>query len=280
MQSPSIPANLFLLSIFVALSGMLQCQGESSALKYYLAKPRIIELARALKEISGIAVSDNRLFAISDDEGQVFQLNLNDGTITRQWTFGEANDYEDVATVSGRFFVLSSNGDLVSFSLPTTGSPVIDKFEFPFGKGVEFETLYYDKQAARLVMICKECKADGASQLSAYTFDPATGNYKPATFSINAEEARQKSTRKQNRLKPSAAAIHPITGEVYMISSINKLIIRMSLKGRIISVHPIKRADFEQPEGITFTANGDMLISNEAGENEQATLLLFKYNPN
>ncbi len=280
MKSSVFLTSIFFLSLFLLLSGTLQCQGNVTAPAYDLSKPSVIELPKPLKEVSGIVMSQNRLFAISDDKGQVFELNHDEGKITKQWSFGEADDYEDVAVVEDKFFVLNSNGDLVSFSLPATGSPSITEFKFPFGKGNEFEILYYDRQSAHLIMICKECKGDGIDQLSAYTVNPATGNYKQAPFKISADAVYQKSTKSRERLKPSAAAIHPVTGEVYMISSINKLLIRMNLNGKVIAVHPLKRSVFEQPEGITFTANGDMLISNEAGQKDHATLLMFRYNPN
>jgi hypothetical protein len=35
---------------------------------------------------------------------------------------------------------------------------------------------------------------------------------------------------------------------------------------------------FKQPEGITFTPKGDMIISNEAADRGVAEILLFKYN--
>ncbi|MEJ7912227.1 MAG: SdiA-regulated domain-containing protein [Chitinophagaceae bacterium] len=280
MKSPLFLSNILLLPLFLLLSSMLHCQRAPPVLDYDLTKPHVIPLSKPLKEISGIVVSENRVFAISDDKGQLYQLNLDDGKIVNQWTFGEADDYEDVTVVADRFFILNSNGNIVSFTLPQAGSPVIKIFKFPFGKGNEFEILYYDKQNRQLVMVCKECKDDGTGRLSAYTIDPSTGNYQPAPFKINTAAAGLQGTNKPNRLKPSAAAIHPASGEVYMISSINKAMIRMNRNGKVISVHPLKRKVFEQPEGITFTADGNMLISNEAGQKDQATLLQFKHKPN
>ena len=35
---------------------------------------------------------------------------------------------------------------------------------------------------------------------------------------------------------------------------------------------------FKQPEGMTFTPKGDLIISNEAANSGAADILIFKYN--
>ena len=49
----------------------------------------------------------------------------------------------------------------------------------------------------------------------------------------------------------------------------------MNLKGVIINIVELDKRIFNQPEGICFSENGDMFISNE-GKNGKANILRFK----
>lgn len=269
----------FRLIALVMLPFFAKCQSVGPGPKDYdLDKPGVVELAKELKEISGIVVREGSIYAITDDKGKLYQLDKRSGKILAEWTFAKDDDYEDVALVGNTFFVLNSNGDIFAFDSPA-GSGAIEakKFAFPFGKGVEFEILYYDESKKKLVMICKECKDDGNKTVTVYAIDPQSGKYEKAGFKIDASEVAKKANSETGRLKPSAAAIHPLTGEVFLVSSINKVLIRMDREGRIKTVQQLKRSDFEQPEGIAFLPNGDMLISNEAGNNKKANILFFNY---
>lgn len=263
--------------ILLLIPVSVQCQTKPfNPWSYDLDSPVVIQLSKELKEISGIIMKGSSLYAITDNTGQLFQLDTANGKILAHWQFGKVADYEDVAIAEGRFYVLNSNGDIISFLLTVDGKSDIKEFNFPYGKGNEFEILYYDEIAKQLVVVCKECKDDKKKALTVYTIDHITGKYESADFDVNAQEVAQKTNNKMERLKPSAAAVHPQTGEIYMVSSINKMLIRLSRNGKVLSVSSLKRSLFEQPEGIAFTVGGDLLISNEAGEKDQATLLLFK----
>jgi uncharacterized protein YjiK len=77
--------------------------------------------------------------------------------------------------------------------------------------------------------------------------------------------------------RPSAAAVHPIEHRLYIVSSINRLLVITDLDGKVQEAYNIRHRKFPQPEGISFTANGDMYISNEAVDESQASILKFKY---
>jgi uncharacterized protein YjiK len=80
------------------------------------------------------------------------------------------------------------------------------------------------------------------------------------------------------KFKPSAAAINPVTDELFIISSVNKLLVIADRKGNPKQTYPINAGLFKQPEGITFTPEGDLIISNESADRGVANLLFFKYN--
>ena len=80
------------------------------------------------------------------------------------------------------------------------------------------------------------------------------------------------------RFKPSAAAIHPITGELYIIASVNHILVILNKDRSVKHAYKINPGLFKQPEGLTFTPNGDLIISNEAADKGAADMLIFKYN--
>jgi len=76
--------------------------------------------------------------------------------------------------------------------------------------------------------------------------------------------------------QPSEIAIHPITDEIYMISTVGKLMVVMNRAGIILHIQSLSEEIFKQPEGLCFFPNGDMYISDE-GRAGSANILLFKY---
>ena len=114
--------------------------------------------------------------------------------------------------------------------------------------------------------------------VSAWIFDPVQMTlYTPSQFSINVQSIAEKIGDEKIKLKPSAAAINPLTKDVWILASVNHLIIVTDRKGNTKEVYTLDPVIFNQPEGITFTPWGDLLISNEAGDKYgTATLLIFK----
>ncbi len=75
--------------------------------------------------------------------------------------------------------------------------------------------------------------------------------------------------------RPSGIAIHPLTDEIYMISSVGKLLVVLDRDGYILGVHALDPNLFRQPEGICFSPEGDLYISNE-GRGGKGYVLKFK----
>ena len=78
----------------------------------------------------------------------------------------------------------------------------------------------------------------------------------------------------ETSFQPSGLAIHPIYGEIYIISSVGKLLIILNRWGKVQDVKELDPKIFRQPEGICFSPNGDMYISNE-GQGGKGYILKF-----
>ena len=82
---------------------------------------------------------------------------------------------------------------------------------------------------------------------------------------------------KKVKFKPSAAAIHPLTGQLFILSSVNKVLVIADKNGVPEKVYNINSGLYKQPEGLAFTPEGHLLISNESGDTGAADILIFKY---
>ncbi|MGB3800507.1 MAG: hypothetical protein WA952_11895, partial [Lewinella sp.] len=67
-----------------------------------------------------------------------------------------------------------------------------------------------------------------------------------------------------NKFSPSGLAIHPLSGNLYLTSSVGKQLGVISPQGKVELLVNLPRKFFPQPEGICFTADGTMYISSEA----------------
>jgi uncharacterized protein YjiK len=84
---------------------------------------------------------------------------------------------------------------------------------------------------------------------------------------------------KSNFFSPSGIAIHPITGDVYVISTAKKRLIALDYaSGKIRYVVRLDKKILPQPEGIAFDENGNLLLSSE-GKKGEGLVLQFDFKP-
>jgi uncharacterized protein YjiK len=251
---------------------------------YNFSAPVTMKLGKELKEISGIAYDDQTkmLFAQNDEQGRLFRFSFgpNKESDLEYITFGAKNDYEDVVKIDSSIFILSSKGSLIEMSFTANLFDTIPALSFytNHSKG-EFESFYYDAAANALVTICKSCAHEKNRMRTAYKFDLATGQFADAPFfAVDIAAIKQLLNDESAEFFPSAAAIHPMQRKLYIVSSIGKLLVITDLKGNIEKIFRVDPKLFPQPEGMTFAANGDLYISNEAA-GAAAAILKFSYKP-
>lgn len=247
---------------------------------YNLNSPIVIKLPLELDEISGVSFhdTDKSVFAINDERGWLYKIYPTNINKIEKWKFADGGDFEDVVLLDSIFYVLKSNGNIISFKFLSTDSLMLDEYSFPEKHGNEFETLYYDDQRRKIILICKDCDADKKKYLSTFTFDPWSMQYSDSSFAVNVKPIAEMLNEKSVKFKPSAAAIHPLTGELYILSSVNKLLVVADRDGNPKNVYKLS-SDFKQPEGICFTRTGNMIISNEAAGIGVANIMVYFYNP-
>jgi len=234
-----------------------------------------------LDEISGIAYypKDKTVFGISDEKGWLYKIFLSGNMTIQKWKFAKKNDFEDVVLVDSTFYILKSTGDLLSLKFYSHDSITVKNYKLPLTEKNEFEILYLDKEQHRLILLCKQCKADDNNSLSAWAFDLSALTFSSSpVYVIDVRKIESLMQEKKVRFKPSAAAIHPLTGRLFIISAINKVLVVAHPNGNPEKIYRINPRLYKQPEGITFTPEGHLLVSNESKDIGAANILIFKYN--
>lgn len=285
--------NIITIFAFIALLAFIAgCNSKKHKVdltsgEYDLNKPEKLVLSDALAEISGISfyAKDSSVFAISDETGYLYKIRLQKGFRTEEWLFDKKRDFEDVVLHDSSFYILESTGNIekitvVPRSKPDAQDTILNhRSVFPGDNRLkrEFESLYYDNEYNGFVMICKDCEDDDSKSTTAWLYDPIQDKYTQSIFKIPVDDVAKKLGVDKVKLRPSAAAINPLTRDVWVVCSVNGLIVVIDHKGNMKDVYTLNTGIFNKPEGITFTPWGDLLISNEAGDKySSATLLIFK----
>lgn len=246
---------------------------------FNLENPLLINLPLSLSEVSGIAFydKDTSLFAINDEFGFLHKIRLNKPDSSGMWKFGPPGDYEDVVLVDSTFYVLVSDGSILTIRFAAYDSLTVTKSQIPETFKGEYEILYFDPSDKNLYLICKDCESDKKSALTAIKFDPLNKVYAEG-FMIDVKSIAGMVGKKKMRFKPSAAALHPKTGELFIVSAINKMIVVADRSGTPLKAYEVNEQHYKQPEGISFSKEGDMFISNEAADIGTGNVLFYSYN--
>ena len=250
-------------------------------------KNKIHELPPELNEISGITfLNDSVLVAIQDEEGILYYYNLPQNRIIKKQTFAGSGDYEDLVKVGKDMYVITSEGILSQIKNFESTNPILKTIVTPFTKKNDIEGMTYDSKKQKLLIAPKEHGLDQNKTVKQiYGFDLRTMEFQvEPVYSIRLEEiesqfqgdALEESSKKflkaignQNMNKvfrSSAITIKESTGEIFVLSSLNGLILILNPSGILSKIIQFSGAEYKQPEGIAFSPDGKLYISNEGGK--------------
>ncbi len=259
----------------------------AAALPYDLQAPALtISLAtKDLKEISALSpTSEPGIFlAVADERGDIFFVDTRkDGAITKRVSFRDKGDFEGVEMVGDRIFCLKSSGVIFEISNWQNGTPEVQEYPTMLQKDNDLEGLGYDAGRNVLLLACKENPENdvdrrifafdlGTHQLSAdpvYTIHPRE---------VNAQVPYNEEDKKQHFFSSSGVAVHPLTQDVYVIStSLKRIVVLDHGSGQIRFAARLDKSILPQPEGISFDPEGNLYISTE-GKTGEGAILKFLY---
>jgi uncharacterized protein YjiK len=247
---------------------------------YSLENPVKIKLGEDLDEISGISYDKTlgAIIALNDEEGKLFMIYTDNRPPSTGYRFHKGGDYEDLCNDGKDWYALKSNGTISKIENRFTDSMRSKEFKFPQNGKFNFESIFHDPEKNRLVLLCKECiNTDGKVLGYSFNLDKSETDSVP-DFSLDLSGLSSNPLGNNELLKPSAAAFHPLTNELFVIASVNSLLIIADRNGKAKEVFKLDKKIFKQPEGLCFSPEGDMFVSNEA-RNGMANILQFKYSP-
>lgn len=263
----------------------------------FLRLERTLPLPKQLREISGIAWDGKQLLGVQDELGKVFTIG-DEGEVVTAERFGPKADYEDLAIVGDRLFVLRSDGMLLELA---RGAPdkVIAEVLLDVPEGApEYESIAHDPRRQRLLFAPKvdlKDKRQDPDRRSIFAFDLQTRRPLPEPvleLSLRAVEARAAAlgvalplarsgkgqVRTDLQLRISALAVQPQTDRVWVLSATDRVLLTATLRGEIERVHCFAASELPQPEGLCFAAPGQLWIASEAGT-KPAKLCRFGIGP-
>ncbi len=263
------------------------------AMPYDLSRPDTCHLLPdALREISGLSWCPDTLWTHNDEQGILFCLSANDASLLDTIHFHKHGDYEGIEKVGATVWVVKSNGTLYAVDLRTRTKR---KYATALGEAQDVEGLAYDSAHHRLLLACKGSAGEGFSpfERAIYAFDLDARELQSRPLHLINQQAvdawlgaqpagewRDKlmeafaKTDDHLRFQPSALAVHPLTGDLWVVSSPGKLLAILSPDGKIRHIARLDKRLLPQPEGIAFAADGTLFLASE-GRDGQGKICRF-----
>ena len=295
------------IALLLILSSISKCNNpfiKNHDLPYAIKSPSAkYVLEHKLNEVSGLSfVSEKEVALIEDENGSIFYYDFITKKITRTILFAKDGDFEDLQVINDTVYIIKSDGtlfELKNFKGPKYGI-VKCKYYTGLTKKNNAEGLCYDDKKKLLLIACKG-KAGKIDSDEKYKNKKAIYSYNPETkvlsdtpvVLIDESEVRKHAysirknaieniikfytrTQEKSDFEPSGLAIQPITRDIYVISTVGKILVILEPDGKLKHVEKLAPNIFKQPEGIAFDSVGNMYISNE-GRKGEGNILKFLY---
>lgn len=296
-----IPVSFMLFASFCEPNNEPAPAEEYQSITYEVNAPDgKYELPSYLEEISGLSYFGNgKIACVQDEKGNIYVFDLDDRKVSKKYDFGDDGDYEDIAVVDKTAYILENNGDIFRIKNFKKKDRKVKKYNTPLKERNNTEGMTYDPVTNALLIACKGSPSihkenDYKGYKAIYRFDLETKELEEdplylidlsrldsyvdrsafTKFSVKVAK-RLGFIESETSFQPSGIAIHPLSGEIFIISSVGKLLIILDREGKVLDVKELDPEIFRQPEGICFSPEGDMYISNE-GQGGKGYVLKFK----
>ena len=284
-NTASIPDTFTVLPL---ADTMAVLAGELSLESYTLNEETAThwKLPEYLEEISGLAMArDDRLLAHNDERGVIFEIDYQNGSIVKAFQLTDmknpvASDFEGIATIDDQIYLVTSSGRLYECREGTAGESVLfNVYTTGVGRACEIEGLAYDESQQALLLMCKEARsADMEGKLAIYHWSIDEKQLKKDAHTVIpvVEFARH---IKGKNFQPSGIERHPMSGNYFIVAARQGAIAEITPGGQVVAVREFPAQWHRQIEGITFAADGTLIVSDE-GAGRKARLTLYPVSDN
>jgi uncharacterized protein YjiK len=243
------------------------------------------KLPAQLVEVSGNTWIDaNHLILIEDLHPNLYYIKIDEKVVTLEKTVPFASedkekfDIEDVTYVNNIVYALWSHGVLFKITEWQT-KPVVEKIKTGLKKENNTEGLCYDPVTQKLLIACKDDAGvpdEKKSTKAVYQFDMTQEKLIDKPFLLINKKDFESIAGDKISFNPSAIAIHPITHDIYLLTTRdNKGMAVFSHEGVLKFYQIIDKDLMPQPEGICFSPEGKLYISSEGKKGEAGNLFEF-----
>ncbi|MEL6865210.1 MAG: SdiA-regulated domain-containing protein [Bacteroidota bacterium] len=289
---------------YLCTDSLPEINNQPYTFPYQLSEPeKTVKLSSELVEISGLSTcaKKHELCAVQDEKGIIYLLDRKKGTIEDKFRFWKDGDYEGIEVIGDNAYVVKSTGTIYEVEAYRDKDRKVTKYNSFLNRDNDVEGLCYDAKNHRLLLACKGRPATGQSlndiryKKCVYSFDLTTKQldsipaYELSLEAIQDYLHTNPMLRKLDKLltfftaerdnlsfNPSAIAIHPETGNLYLTSSVGKVLLVLNSAGEILYIEKLDKTIHRQPEGLAFDHKGRLYISNE-GKEGKARIHRFAY---
>ena len=244
------------------------------------------KLPGRLEEISGLAMTlDDHLLAHNDEKAVIYEIDYRKGEIIKAFQLADMKapvngDFEGIAVVKDQVYLVTSSGRIFEGSRGADAESVLyNIYATGVGKDYEIEGLAYDASQGVLLLMCKNPRrADLKEQLVIYHWSIDEKQLiKDAHIVIPVIEFTRHIEGKE--FQPSGIERHPVSGNYFVIAARQRAIAEITPAGQVVAANRFPAEWHRQPEGITFAADGALIIADE-GSGKKARLTLYPVSEN
>lgn len=273
MRATSVGAPLLAL----ALAGHASGQAPATVLDRFDFAERTVrfDLPARLEEISGLAVTpDGRLFAHDDERGVVYEIDPGQEEVVKAFSVGDptaSDDFEGLAVVGQRFFMVTSHGLLYEFrEMPDGRASPYRLTDTELGATCEIEGLDYDPREDALLFACKVSAPErGAIVIHRIALDSERGTLTPLLVPRDQLEAFDV----PRSFEPSAIVVD-LAGTLLLASASRGALIEIDRSGRVLGGLRLSSDRHRQPEGLALGPDGTLYVADE-GDGRRARVTLY-----
>ena len=239
---------------------------NKTSFNYDLKNPTLRWVLPAeLVEVSGnVWIDKDHLILIEDLKPNLYFVKFDAKTATLEKTVPfieidkEKVDIEDVTIIDNVVYALWSHGALFKIT-DWQNKPNIKKIKTGLSKDNNTEGLCYDPVIKQLLISCKDHSGTGEDSAKAlYSPDINKSQLNEKLFMVIHPKDFKALTGNNLSFNPSAIAVHPITHEIYILSTRdNKSLAVFSHDGVLKTYQTIDKKMMEQPKGICFNPQGN-----------------------
>jgi uncharacterized protein YjiK len=233
-----------------------------------------------LREISGLALTARGTVLTHDDNiGRVYEIDPKTGILLKGFSLegGVRGDFEAITIAGTDVYLLESKGKIFKFKEGADAGQVpYTRFDTKLGKECEFESMVYEADSSRFVLVCKKIREKNEPhELLIYRFPMPLDRSTMSTLRVPIDEVI--GSNKWKSFHPSDINIDPMTKNYVIVASREKGLLVLTPDGDVVRSEPLA-GDHRQPEGVAITKDSILIISDEANVKPPA-ITLYRWRP-